>query len=222
MGDGSFVPRTIIQIFVGALMLTCLVLGAGCGSDGSQRSQSEQNDLSLDVDEVLADTSYRLVTHDGRTISFPDAYAGAPVLLGTIYTNCPSVCPQITANMKDIRAELSDTTNVQFVSVTFDPIRDTPPRLATYRSNYGLEGTSWQFLTGDTATIRGLMERIDVRHTVKGTEQEFPSSDVDSAYVYNHSNQITLIDGQGRVRAEYPGSQTPPKLIVNDLEKIQS
>lgn len=222
MIDGSFVPYPVRRSIVGTLVLFGLVLGAGCGSDGSQRSPSGKNDLSLDVDEVLADTSYRLVTHEGTTLSFPDAYAGAPVLLGTIYTNCPSVCPQITANMKEIRAELGDTTNVQFVSVTFDPTRDTPPRLAAYRSNFGLEGTSWQFLTGDTTTIRRLMNRIDVRHTVKGTNQEFPSSDVDSTYVYNHSNQITLIDEDGRVRAEYPGSQTPPKLIVNDLEKIQS
>ena len=42
-----------------------------------------------------------------------------------------------------------------------------------------------------------------------------------TGYIFTHSNQITLIDAQGRVRAEYGGSQTPPSLIVQDLKKIQ-
>jgi protein SCO1/2 len=123
--------------------------------------------------------------------------------------------------MKAIRGAL-DTSAVHVVSVTFDPHRDTPSRLAAYRARYGLDGTSWQFLTGDRPTIRRLMDRLGVRHTLKGTDREFPRPDTDSAYVYTHSNQITLIDAQGRVRATYGGSQTPPELIASDLEKIQS
>jgi cytochrome oxidase Cu insertion factor (SCO1/SenC/PrrC family) len=66
------------------------------------------------------------------------------------------------------------------------------------------------------------MDRIVVRHSIKGTDREFPEADTADSYIFNHSNQITLIDSQGRVRAEYAGSQTPTKLIVSDLQKIQS
>jgi len=177
--------------------------------------------MSLDVDRTLTDTSYALVNQDSNSVTFPDDVLGTPIILGTIYTNCPNICPQITANMKDIREKLPDTSAVQFVSVTFDPHRDTPAQLAAYREKFGLQATSWQFLTGDTTTIGALMDRLDVRHTIKGTDRAFPRSSSDSAYVYNHSNQITLIDSQGRVRAEYAGSQTPPTLIVRDLQKIQ-
>lgn len=222
MGDGSFVSWTAVRRITGSIVLACLLLVAGCTSDGSQGASAGESALSLDVDHVLADTAYTLVSHDSTTITFPEAYAGTPVVLGTIYTNCPNVCPKITANMKEVRAGLADTANVQFVSVTFDPIRDTPNRLAEYRSKFDLDGTSWSFVTADTTTIRRLMNRLGVRHTVKGTNRAFPDPDVDSTYVYTHSDQITLIDGKGRVRAEYGGSQTPPKLIINDLKKIQS
>jgi protein SCO1/2 len=178
--------------------------------------------MSLDVDRTLTDTSYALVNQDSSTVAFPDDFLGKPILLGTIYTECPNVCPQITANMKDIRDQLPDPSAVQFVSVTFDPRRDTPARLAAYQQQFGLSGTSWQFLTGDTTSIGALMDRLDVRHTIKGTDRAFPAAVPDSGYVFNHSNQITLIDAQGRVRAEYAGSQTPPRLIVSDLETIQS
>jgi protein SCO1/2 len=195
------------------------VLSAGCGGEADRRARSAKNTLSLDVDQTLTDTSYALVNQDSGAVAFPDDFLGRPVVLGTIYTNCPNVCPKITANMNTLRRRLPDSTAVQFVSVTFDPHRDTPSRLAAYRRQFGLEGTSWQFLTGDTTTIGRLMDRLDVRHTIKGTDREFPRSD--TAYVYAHSNQITLIDSQGRVRAEYAGSQTPPTLIANDLEKIR-
>jgi len=207
-----------------AAALAVLLLGmmlAGCGGEAESQRRGAKNTMALDVDRTLTDTTYALINQDSSAVRFPDDFLGTPIVLGTIYTNCPNICPQITANMKNIRRQLPDTSAVQFVSVTFDPQRDTPARLASYRNQFKLTGTSWQFLTGDTTTIGALMDRLDVRHTIKGTDRAFPTTPPDSAYVFNHSNQITLIDSQGRVRAEYAGSQTPPDLIVSDLETIQ-
>ena len=217
-GPARFALRRTTLVAVVALVL---LVGAGCGGESSRSPQTDKNTLSLDVDATLADTSYTLVNQDSVTVAFPDALLGKPVILGTIYTRCPNVCPKITANMKDIRSAV-DTSAVHVVTVTFDPHRDTPSRLAAYRAQYGITGSSWPFFTGDRPTIRRLMDRLGVRHTIKGTDREFPRPDTDSAYVYTHSNQIALIDAKGRVRATYGGSQTPPELIANDLEKIQS
>lgn len=203
------------------VVVLVLLVGAGCGGQASQEKRGEANTLSLDVDETLADTSYTLVRHDSTTVTFPTAYDGTPVVLGTIYTSCPHICSQITANMRDIRSQIPDSLDVRFVSVSFDPHRDTPAQLSRYRSSFDLEDTSWAFFTGDTTSIGRLMDRLGVRHTIKGTQQEFPSADVDSSYIYTHSNQITLIDAEGRTRATYGGSQTPAELIVEDLQKIQ-
>jgi protein SCO1/2 len=206
---------TFLFLAIGSLLL------AACGNDTSQpSSQTVSNDLSLDVDTVLTDTTYTLVNQDGTTLSLPDAFLGRPVVLGAIYTNCPNICPQITANMKAVRDSLDDPDAVQFVSVTFDPQRDTPSRLAAYRAQYDLTDTSWEFLTGDLETIDRFLDRLGVRRRIKGTDREFPAADT-TDYIFTHSNQITLIDAQGRVRAEYGGSQTPPSLIVQDLKKIQ-
>jgi protein SCO1/2 len=206
---------TLLFLAIGSLLL------AACGNDTSQpSSQTVSNDLSLDVDTVLTDTTYTLVNQDSTTLALPDAFLGRPVVLGAIYTNCPNICPQITANMKAVRDSLDDPDAVQFVSVTFDPQRDTPSRLAAYRAQYDLTDTSWEFLTGDLDTIDRFLDRLGVRRRIKGTDREFPAADT-TGYIFTHSNQITLIDAQGRVRAEYGGSQTPPSLIVQDLKKIQ-
>lgn len=221
MGSGFLSHFSNQQPVAAVAVLLLGIMLAGCGGETESQRRGAKNTMSLDVDRTLTDTTYALVNQDSSAVTFPDDFLGTPIVLGTIYTNCPNICPQITANMKRIRRQLPDTSAVQFVSVTFDPQRDTPARLAAYRQEFGLSGTSWQFLTADTTTIGALMDRLDVRHTIKGTDREFPTTVPDSAYVFNHSNQITLIDSQGRVRAEYAGSQTPPDLIVSDLEKIQ-
>ncbi len=213
-------PRGSLRRSAALVLVAIVVFGTGCGGEASS-DRGAKNTLSLDVDDVLTDTSYALVNQDSTEIRFPDAFVGTPVVLGTIYTRCPNICSKITANMKDIRSEIADSSAVQFVSVTFDPHRDTPARLAEYRTRFGLDNTSWQFLTADTTTIGQLMDRLGVRHTIKGTDRAFPAPDTDSSYIYTHSNQITLIDAEGRVRATYGGSQTPPKLIIRDLEKIR-
>jgi len=220
MNSGVFLyaARTYASLLVVGILLVAL---AGCGGDSPSSDRAAENTLSLDVDERLADTTYALVNQDSAAVPFPDAFLGKPMILGTIYTRCPNVCPRITANMKSIRGAL-DTSDVHVVTVSFDPHRDTPDRLSSYRAQYNLEGTSWEFLTGDRPAIRGLMDRLGVRHTIKGTDREFPRPDTDSSYIYTHSNQITLIDAEGRVRATYGGSQTPPNLIAEDLDKIQS
>lgn len=222
MTVGLNMPFQAVRSFSVVGLLAVLLIAGGCGEERSQPTQKAKNTLSLDVDEVLTDTSYTLTTHDSTRLAFPDAFVGTPVVLGTIYTSCPNVCSKITANMKDIQSQVPDSMNVQFVSVTFDPHRDTPSQLAQYRSSFGLDGTSWTFLTGDTTTIKRLMDRLGVRHTIKGTDREFPTADVDSSYIYTHSNQITLIDADGRTRATYGGSQTPAKILIEDLQKIQS
>ena len=203
--------------------MLCFGLLTACGGDGStpKKHKSAGNDLALDVDTTLADTSYTLLTQDSSTVTFPQDFTGKPIVLGTIYTNCPNVCPKITANMKNVRDKLASPNAVHFVSITFDPVRDTPSQLAAYRTKFGLDDTSWHVLTGNVPTIRRLMDRLGVRHTLKGTDREFPAADTATNYIFTHSNQITLIDSQGRVRAEYGGSQTPPSLLLKDLHSIQ-
>jgi len=206
MGLAFRSPPSAPRALIATLTVAVVLLLAGCGTESSQSPTQAKNTLSLDVDARLADTSYTLLNQDSATVAFPDAFLGTPVILGTIYTSCPHVCSKITANMKDIRDTIGDSVDVQFVSVTFDPHRDSPAQLAEYRASFDLDDTGWPFFTGDTTTIGAVMDRLGVRHVIKGTDQEFPSADVDSSYIYTHSNQIVLLDAQGRLRATYGGA----------------
>jgi len=226
-GLARLISRSALRESLRRLMMVWIAVGVvltvpACGpSNSSEDAEAPENALALDVDTVLTDTTYTLVNQDNQGVRVPDDFVGKPMLVGAIFTNCPNVCPEITANMKEVRNQLASPDSVQFISVTFDPHRDTPSRLATYRQRFDLEETSWQFLTGDPASIEAFLDHIDVVWRIQGTDRKFPA-DTTEEYIYTHSNQITLIDAQGRVRAEYGGSQTPPSLILRDLQEIQS
>lgn len=193
---GSSAVRLLALALVGTLVL------AGC-----------QNDLPVQKD--LRGDAFRLVDHDSTAVTFPDDYRGDVLLVSYIYTQCPDVCPLITANMRQVRDALQDTNGVRFISITFDPRRDTPSRLDSYRSAFGIaDSTPWPFLTGTPATIDTLMHRLDVKTNIS-------SGDTTGTYFIDHTDQITLIDERGRVRYQYHGSRTPPEMIAEDVAKLR-
>jgi protein SCO1/2 len=175
----------------------------------------------MEVLDDLDDASYTLLTHDSTTVTFPDDYEGDILVVGYVYTMCPDICPMTTANMKNVRDQLESRDDVRFITVTFDPKRDTPKRLREYRAAYKLDDTSWDFLTGDSTTINRFMERMDVRHRVVTSDGRPASSDTLESYFVDHTDQVNLLDDDGRIRAEYGGSRTPPEFIVEDINKLR-
>ena len=188
-----------------ALLLAATLLAAGLTGCSSEDNR---------IDD-LSDASFELVDHNGDTVIFPDDFAGQAMMVGYVYTQCPDICPLVTVNMKQVHDKLDAPDDVAFVTITFDPQRDTPERLRDYRDAYGLDNTDWSFLTGDRDTILALMDRVGVRVELsRGTYD-------DDDYLIDHTDQISLIDEEGRVLFHYGGSMTPVEIFAEDLETIR-
>lgn len=166
----------------------------------------------------LDDASYQLVDQDSTAVTVPDDLEGQPTLMGFVYTHCPDICPITTANMRRVREQLEAPEEVQFVTVTFDPARDTPSVLRQYRDAYGLEDTGWLFLTGDTTTVDRMMERFGVRSEISYTSTTEAGEEV---YFIDHTDQVTLLDARGRIVRHYGGSVTPPEILVEDINALR-
>lgn len=176
--------------------------------------------FSCSNDEVLIDISnqsYSLLDTDSTFVDFPDDYKGDISLISFIFTNCPDVCPTITANMSNIQRELEDTSGIRFIEITFDPERDTPSALKDYKETYRLD-EQFSLLTGDPETVGTLLSRLDIF-----AEKTYADSlDQDSTeYSMRHSNILYLMDEQGRIRAEYPAHVVPPANVIEDIEYLR-
>jgi protein SCO1/2 len=165
----------------------------------------------------ISNESYSLLDSDSTSVEFPGDYKGDISVISFIFTNCPDVCPIITANMSNIQRELEDTSGVNFIEISFDPERDTPSALKDYKKAYKLND-QFSLLTGDSKTIDPLLDRLEIY-----AEKIYPDSLVQdsSEYTIRHSNTLYLMDQQGRIRAEYPAHAVPPKHIVEDIQYLR-
>ncbi|SEN26309.1 Cytochrome oxidase Cu insertion factor, SCO1/SenC/PrrC family [Pseudomonas sp. ok272] len=107
-------------------------------------------------------TDTLLQDQNGETLRFySDALHNRVVLLNVIFTHCNDACPLITRKLKEVREVLGDKANgITFISLTSDPLRDTPAVLKAYTLKQGVDDPHWLFLTGDKAQIERVLGRI--------------------------------------------------------------
>jgi len=180
-----------------------LLLGIGCSRT------SVKGDIS--------DESFELINQAGEKVTFPDDFLGKPILVGYVYTRCPDICPMITYNMRDISRELEDNSDLQFVSISFDPGRDTPEILAGYAESYKLDTKSWTLLTGNPGTVDKLLDRLEI--AVQKTPTRF-TEEGEEIYFLDHTDRVSLIDSEGKLRSNYYGSELDTEYVLEDIKKI--
>ncbi|MBK5396579.1 SCO family protein [Pseudomonas sp. TH39(2020)] len=107
-------------------------------------------------------TDTPLQDQNGETLRFySDALQNRVVLLNVIFTSCNDACPLITRKLKEVRELLGDKADgITFISLTSDPLRDTPAVLKAYTLKQGVDGPHWLFLTGDKAQMDLVLGRI--------------------------------------------------------------
>jgi protein SCO1 len=96
-----------------------------------------------------------LVDTDGQTVRFKSEAVGSQiVIMDFIYTSCTTICPVTSAMFAEVQERLMDKLgegfgrDVKLISLTVDPVRDTPERLGDYARHFGTpEG--WLWLTGN-------------------------------------------------------------------------
>jgi len=101
----------------------------------------------------LADTLLR--DQDGRELRLRSDVLGKRVaVVNFVYTTCTTVCPVSSATLAQLQERLGARlgTQVQLVSITVDPLRDTPARLKEYSARHEAGG-GWLWLTGSKANV---------------------------------------------------------------------
>ncbi len=174
----------------------------------------------LPMDQSIGKESYSLINQDSAKVVFPNDYKGKILVMGFIYTNCPDICPLTTHNMEVTQnlVKKDKLKNVQFVALTFDPDRDTPSVLKKYGQIRNIDFSNFQFLTGKRALIDTLIHHMDVMAIANDTTYTKNGQPI---YFFTHTDRITLLDQNMKIRNEYRGSHADPQKIVNDIKNLE-
>ncbi len=164
-------------------------------------------------------TSFELINQDSSKISFPDDFKGDITVMSFMYTNCPDVCPMTTNNLRMLQEQLKkdDIKGVQFVELSFDPDRDTPPILKKYADVRSIDEKNFQLLTGNKKVIDSLLKVMNI-YAIPSDTINYDNGGF--TYSFIHTDRITLIDKESRIRKEYKGSIVDEKEIIKDIESL--
>src|SRR5439155_23600533 len=97
---------------------------------------------------------------------------------------------------------------VRLLSITLDPVRDTPEALTGYMRLYDIDASGWAFLTGPVAQVARTIEAWGMWARPAANGQ------------IDHPSRIFLVDTRGRIREIYNLSFLKPAWVADDVELL--
>ncbi|MCX7144855.1 MAG: SCO family protein [Sulfuritalea sp.] len=116
-------------------------------------------------------------------------YRGKPLLVNFVYTACFNVCPTTT---KNLQKAVEGTVNVlgadrfNIISIGFNQAFDSPQAMKAFATQYGIHLPNWEFLSPAAAIVDELT-------------QNFGFSYVATTAGFDHMNQVTIVDADGKI-----------------------
>jgi protein SCO1 len=153
---------------------------------------------------------FRLTDQDGNPRALED-FRGRVVLLDFIFTHCPGPCPILTGLHVKLQRELSPElrARTQLVSISLDPLRDTPAVLREYAQKRGADLANWSFLTGTAGEVDAVLASYGVG-SVRTPEGQI-----------EHIVVTFLIDAEGQIARRYVGLDGhDPKEVLRDIARL--
>jgi protein SCO1/2 len=203
--------NTVSRTFICSLLATLLVMPSIGAADedphakhrAMMKQTSEPTAESADID--LRDRM--LVDQDNQEVMFvSDVIGDNIVVMDFVYTTCTTICPVLSALFTQVQGKLGDAVGdeVTLVSMSVDPVRDTPQRLKAYSAKHRA-GDGWLWLTGAKGDVDDVLVGL-------------------GAYTSNfedHPSMVLIGDGRTGEWKRLFGFPNPDRIvqIVNDLRE---
>ena len=151
-----------------------------------------------------------LLDQHGKEVKFvSDVIGDRIVVMDFIYTTCTTVCPVISAVFGQVQNKLGDRLgdDVVLVSVSVDPVRDTPKRLKAYSKIHRAQ-PGWIWLTGNKRTMDEVLAGLGAY----------------SSNFEEHAAMMLIGDGQNGQWSRFFGFPNPDRIIdrVNALQAARN
>jgi protein SCO1 len=200
------VKRGPVFIRCGIIALLLLPVGGVLATWWRTRPVFEMPSKALPVYGQVGD--FNLIEASGKPVGLSDL-RGKVWVASFIFTVCAGPCPVMTHHLAKAQSDLPMRDDLKLVSVSVDPVRDTPAVLTQYAERFGADRSRWLFLTGDKTQIHRL------------SRETFKLTVVDDGTTVDHSTKFVLVDRNGLIRGYYDGlDMEMVKQLARDVERV--
>lgn len=211
----SHFKSALLRSFVFSLAIAAVSCG---GNDQKLPILGERDWVKKTVDgKEVVDTIYNkippfaFVNQNGDTVT-EKAVENKIYVTDFFFTTCPTICPVMKRQMVKVYQAYKGNPDVMIISHTIDPEHDTPQVLNKFAKDLGVEGTQWQFLTGDKQRIYEIGQ-----NNYMSTAKE--DTTVQGGYI--HSGAFILVDKEKHVRGMYDGTtEEGTQKLLKDMERL--
>lgn len=159
-----------------------------------------------------------LLSHDGAEAPLLGLSPEQVAVVALVYTHCPDACPLTLSVLQGFDRRLEQepalAKRVRIVTVSFDPKRDTPERMAALREQLRPRA-DWRFLTAASES--------DLRPLLVDFGQDLlplTNQDGDPNGILRHVLKVFLVDGAGDIRNIYSAELLSPELLLIDVQTL--
>lgn len=150
-----------------------------------------------------------LLDRQGRPKRLAD-YKGKPLLVNFIYTACFQVCPTTTRNLQkavENTVAMLGANRFNIVSIGFNQPFDSPEAMKAFSHQHGINLPNWEFLSPAAAIVDELT-------------QNFGFSFVPTTAGFDHLNQVSFVDAEGRIVRQVYGESFTAEDIAEPLKRM--
>ena len=166
----------------------------------------QKADRSHDIPIIKEVQDFIFHDQTGRLFS-NERLANKITVLDFMFTSCTGPCPLMTSNMTDLYQEFRNVMEVQFVSVTVDPLIDSESKLKEYADFVGVDDDRWQFIRSDLESTKDLKQNGFMLYA-----GELPQG---------HAIKFILIDQDGNIRKYFDGTdETSLAVLRKDITNL--
>ena len=163
-----------------------------------------------------------LLDSQGGTTQLHGLMGDKILVLSFIYSSCSEAngCPLATHVLDRIKTRLLASPGgggaVRFISLSFDPVQDTPQVMRAYGSGFVSEDFDWRFLT-----TSGENQLEPILESYGQVVIRDPKTEDGQGGRISHILRVFLIDKNKQIRNVYSPSFLHADTIINDIQTLQ-
>ncbi len=181
--------------------------------------QAKPSTMVVKSEPLYPVPEFKLTERSGKTVTREDL-KGKVWVASFVFVRCPGPCPQVTATMARLQAELDlkNTPDLRLVTFTVDPERDNPKELTDYAKRYQADPERWLFLTGQSEK--------ELHALLKDGFKVSAQRAADPKDGFDHSTRLVLVDKAGNVRDYFDGihvqsSENPDPDFEANIQRLK-